>query len=231
MTTAPALFLAAATLAFAVPASAQTIEVDISHPTNHFVPRETLGAGVDRIAVEAIDKDFLQPTLEQTLASGWQPVTYRQNTELAVEAWHWNPNGSWSDPSGKGYFTGSPTPTENIRYSYGYPLPRRGFTRNDGTDNVGFSRLTDGDLKTFWKSNPYLAQRFTGESDALHPQWVVMDLAQIQQVDCDSNCLGESVCHALYRAVLDWRRSDSRANARRLADISARRRVEGQRRD
>jgi hypothetical protein len=62
---------------------AQTIAVDVSHPTNHFVPNQTLGAGVDRIAVEAIDKDFLQPTLEKTMASGWQPVTYRQNTELA----------------------------------------------------------------------------------------------------------------------------------------------------
>lgn len=168
---------------FGLSAASQTIEVDLSHPTNHFVPKETLGAGVDRIAVEAIDKDLQQPTLDKTLASGWQPVTYRQNTELAVEAWHWNPQGTWSNPSGKGYFTGAATPTEMIRYSYGYGLPRRGFTRNDGTDNVGFSRLTDGDLNTFWKSNPYLTQRFTGESDTLHPQWVVMDLAQLQQVD------------------------------------------------
>jgi hypothetical protein len=183
--------LACATLSFACSTlvESQTIEVDLSHPTNHFVPKETLGAGVDRIAVEAIDKDLQQPTLGQTLDSGWQPVTYRQNTELAVEAWHWNPQGTWSDhsdgsgASGKGYFTGSATPTEMIRYSYGYSLPRRGFTRNDGTDNVGFSRLTDGDLNTFWKSNPYLTQRFTGESDTLHPQWVVMDLAQVQQVD------------------------------------------------
>src|ERR1700726_1942628 len=169
-----------------MPSRAQTVVVDMSHPTNHFVPRETLGAGVDRIAAEAIDKDLLPPTLERTLASGWQPVTYRQNTELAVEAWHWNPQGTWSDTSdvrGKGYFTGSATPTEMLRYSYGYSLPRRGFTRNDGTDNVGFSRLTDGDLNTFWKSNPYLTQRFTGESDALHPQWVVIDLAQLEQVD------------------------------------------------
>jgi hypothetical protein len=172
--------------ALAFSAAGQTIAVDVSRPTNHFVPKETLGAGVDRIAVEAIDKDLQQPTLEATLASGWQPVTYRQNTELAVEAWHWNPQGTWSDvsdASGKGYFTGSATPTETIRYSYGYSLPRRGFTRNDGTDNVGFSRLTDGDLNTFWKSNPYLTERFTGESDALHPQWVVMDLAQVQQID------------------------------------------------
>ena len=43
-------------------AGAQTITVDLSHPTNHFVPKETLGAGVDRIAVEAIDKDLQQPT-------------------------------------------------------------------------------------------------------------------------------------------------------------------------
>jgi hypothetical protein len=169
--------------ALAFSAAGQTIAVDVSRPTNHFVPKETLGAGVDRIAVEAIDKDLQQPTLETTLASGWQPVTYRQNTELAIEAWHWNPQGTWSDASGKGYFTGSATPTETIRYSYGYALPRRGFTRNDGTDNVGFSRLTDGDLNTFWKSNPYLTERFTGESDALHPQWVVMDLAQVQQID------------------------------------------------
>ncbi len=168
---------------FGLSAASQTIEVDMSHPTNRFVPKETLGAGVDRIAVEAIDKDLQQTTLNRTLASGWQAVTYRQNTELAVEAWHWNPQGTWSNPSSKGYFTGAATPTEMIRYSYGYGLPRRGFTRNDGTDNVGFSRLTDGDLNTFWKSNPYLTQRFTGESDALHPQWVVMDLAQLQQVD------------------------------------------------
>jgi hypothetical protein len=162
---------------------AQTVEVDIAHPVNHFVPKETLGAGIDRIPLEAIDKDLLQPSLEKTMASGWQPVTYRQNTELAVEAWHWNPKGTWSDASGKGYFTGSATPTETLRYSYGYGLPRRGFTRNDGTGNAGFSRLTDGDMDSFWKSNPYLTQRFTGESDALHPQWVVMDLAQAQQVN------------------------------------------------
>ena len=169
----------------------QTVVVDTTHATNHFVPKETLGAGVDRIPVEAIDKDLLQPTLEQTLASGWQPVTYRQNTELAVEAWHWNPQGTWSDPNGKGYFVGSSTPTETIRYSYGYGLPRRGFTRNDGTENTGYSRLTDGDLGSFWKSNPYLTHRFTGESDALHPQWVVLDLAQVQEINAVRIAWGE----------------------------------------
>jgi hypothetical protein len=176
---------AAGYLLLSLSVAGQSITVDLSHPTNHFVPNQTLGAGVDRIAVDAIDKDLQQPNLEKAQESGWQPVTFRQNTELAVEAWHWNPQGTWSDPSGggKGYFTGSSKPTEMLRYSYGYALPRRGFTRNDGTDNVGFSRLDDGDLNTFWKSNPYLTEHFTGESDALHPQWVVMDLAQIQLVD------------------------------------------------
>ena len=171
--------------------AAQTVEVDTTHATNHFVPKETLGAGVDRISVQAIDKDLLQPTLGQTQASGWQPVTYRQNTELAIEAWHWNPQGTWSDPSGKGYFVGSATPSEMIRYSYGYGLPRRGFTRNDGTDAAGFSRLTDGDLTSFWKSNPYLSERFTGESDALHPQWVVLDLTEVQEVNTIRIAWGE----------------------------------------
>jgi hypothetical protein len=166
-------------------ASAQTIQVDIapSHSTNRFAPDQTLGAGVDRIPVEAIDRAFEPSTLAKVLSSGWQPVSYRQNTELAVEAWHWNPEGTWSDPSGRGYFTGKAVPMKPIRYSYGYSLPHRGVTRNDGTGNAGFSRLTDGDLATYWKSNPYLTERFTGESDARHPQWIVIDLAQTQQID------------------------------------------------
>ena len=176
------LFILAAI--FVVPSCwTQNITVDIAQPVNRFVPKQTLGAGVDRIPVEAIDKGLTQPDLDAALSAGWQPVTYRQNTELAVEAWHWNPQGTWSDPRGRGYFTGSSTPGQPIRYSYGYHLPRRGFTRNDGTENAGFSRLTDGDLNTFWKSNPYLSQRFTGESDALHPQWVVLDLSQSQTLN------------------------------------------------
>jgi len=79
------------------------IQVDTTpaHATNRFVPNQTLGAGIDRIPVEAIDKGLVPGTLDQVFASGWQPVTYRQNTELAVEAWHWNPKGTWSDPTAK----------------------------------------------------------------------------------------------------------------------------------
>ncbi len=201
----PAALLVAVTILGSF-CAAQTIAVDVSHAANHFVPSETLGAGVDRIPAEAIDKDLLPASLEATLASGWQPVSFRQNTELAIEAWHWNPQGTWSDPAGKGYFTGASVPTESLRYSYGYALPRRGFTRNDGTDSAGYSRLTDGDLNTFWKSNPYLTQHFTGESDTLHPQWIVLDLAQPQPVDTMRILWGEP--YATHYLVQYWSGED-----------------------
>lgn len=158
---------------------AQSIHVDItpSHSTNSIRPTEALGAGIDRLPYQAADKLFTQENLKQVLSAGWQTVSYRQNTELHTEAWHWNPQGTWSDPAGKGYFTGSATPSaEPIRHSYGYPLPHRGVTHDDGTDMIGYSRLTDGDESTYWKSNPYLTKMFTGEDDALHPQWVFLDL-------------------------------------------------------
>ena len=86
-------------------------------------------------------------------------------------------------PAGKGYFTGSARPGALLRHSYGYPLPHRGATHDDGTDYVGYSRLTDGDPATYWKSNPYLTKAFTGEDDSLHPQWILIDLATFQPVN------------------------------------------------
>ena len=152
----------------ALVARAQTIHVDITpdHVANKFIPNQALGAGIDRMPAPAIDKLFTEEALQKVLSAGWQPVSYRQNTELHIEAWHWNPKGAWSDPSGKGYFTSSSEPTEIIRHSYGYPLPHRGATRNDGTDATGYGRLTDGDVNTYWKSNPYLTRMFTGEDDS-----------------------------------------------------------------
>jgi hypothetical protein len=43
---------------------------------------------VDRIPVEAIDHDLTKQTLEPVLQSGWQPITYRQDRDLAAEARH-----------------------------------------------------------------------------------------------------------------------------------------------
>jgi hypothetical protein len=159
---------------------AQTIHVDAAagHATNTIVPTQALGAGIDRLPYGASDKLLTDENIEKVLSAGWQTVTYRQNTELHMEAWHWNPEGKWSDPAGRGYFVGNAEPGSGpIRHSYGYPLPHRGVTRDDGTDTEGYSRLTDGDRDSYWKSNPYLTQAYTGESDSAHPQWVFLDLA------------------------------------------------------
>lgn len=166
--------------AFECPSEAQTIRVDATptHAVNKFSPDYALGTTVDRVPSNATDTFFAPDQLKQTLEAGWGVVSYRQNTELFVQAWHWNPAGTWSDPSGKGYFTGDPTPKEMIRHSYGYSLPHRGFTRNDGTEFDGYSRLDDGDLQSYWKSNPYLTQAFTTEDDSIHPQWVVIELGE-----------------------------------------------------
>jgi hypothetical protein len=179
------VIVVAGALLLGVPAVGQrattsgTITVDIAPgaASNSFVPTDTLGAGIDRLSATAVEKLFTKPAVDRVLSAGWQTVSYRQNTELHVEAWHWNPEGTWSDPAGKGYFTGSTALGQPIQHSYGYLLPHRGVTRNDGTDSNGYSRLTDGDLATYWKSNPYLTSAFTGEDDTRHPQWVTIDLA------------------------------------------------------
>jgi F5/8 type C domain len=169
-----------------MPCLGQTIRVDMApeHVTNTIRPTEALGAGVDRLPYGTSDRLFSRVILERVLSAGWQTVSYRQNTELHAEAWHWNPRGTWSGPGERGYFVGDAVPArEPIIHSWGYPLPRRGVTRDDGTDTIGYSRLTDGDTRTFWKSNPYLTQRYTGEEDAAHPQWVIVDLASRQQLN------------------------------------------------
>jgi F5/8 type C domain len=162
----------------------QTLRVNMSHPVNTFRPVYALGTTVDRVPSNATDTFFAPDQIKEILAAGWGVISYRQNTDLFVQAWHWNPRGTWSDPSGTGYFTGDPTPTEElIRHSYGYSLRHRGFTRNNGTEFDGFSRLDDGDVHSYWKSNPYLTQKFTGEDDSAHPQWVVIDLGRKQDVN------------------------------------------------
>ena len=165
----------------------QTITVDAtpSHVANTFRPLRALGTTVDRIPSNTTDIFFRPDQIKQILEAGWGPVTYRQNTELFVQAWHWNPKGTWSDPAGQGYFVGDAKPAnELIRHSYGYNLPHRGVTRNNGSEFDGYSRLDDGDLNTYWKSNPYLTKTFTGEDDSLHPQWVVVRL-QAEEIVTD----------------------------------------------
>ena len=120
-----------------------------------------------------IDKVYSPYILQESLSAGWGPITYRNNTELRMMAWHWNDKGTWSDAANKsGYWTSSSEPGEPIRYIVSYSLPHRGFSQTGG----GESMLTDGKADTYWKSNPYLTSKFTGDPDSRNPQWVIVDL-------------------------------------------------------
>src|SRR6476620_7447105 len=147
-----------------------TVRVDAGHVINSFDPDAALGSSIDVLSRIDINKVFSPHILQETLSAGWGPLTYRNNTELRMAAWHWNENGIWSDAAHKsGYFTGSTELKDPIKYILAYALPHRGFATSG-------DRPVQGPTLTYWKSNPYLTSKFTGESDTLHPQWVVVDL-------------------------------------------------------
>src|ERR1700733_3196852 len=85
------------------PSSAQHIVVDTApaHMANSFSPLRALGGAIDRLHngetresnEQNTEKLLSRPVLDELLGAGWQTVTYRQNTELQIEAWHWNPRG------------------------------------------------------------------------------------------------------------------------------------------
>jgi len=164
-------------------ALAQIVHVDTTPAKAiQFDPDVALGSSIDILQQNQVDAVYSEPILKESLSAGWGPITYRQNTELTVAAWHWNANGTWSDAAHQsGYFTGSAEPKEFLRHSFGYPLPHRGNTRGDDSANK-YSRLTDGDAASYWKSNPYLTKKFTNEDDALHPQWIVIDFDTPQEI-------------------------------------------------
>src|SRR5262245_31746695 len=165
------------------PPAVVTITIDASHPANRFVPSHALGAGVDGHEFGETLRQLSSSNITAMRSAGLRPLTYRLRTELAGEAWHWNPKGTWSDPRHRqGYWTSDSRPAKPIKLSYGYRLPRRGNTIDQANDD-GYSRIDDGDLKTFWKSNPYLDQHFTGERSSNHPQWVMIDLGEFKEIN------------------------------------------------
>ncbi len=170
-TTARSAFLLTALATYAS-AQVATVRVDATpgHVINTFDPDSALGSSIDVLSRTDINRVYTPHIIQEALSAGWGPITYRNNTELRMAAWHWTENGSWSDAAHRsGYFTGSTELKEPIRYILAYALPHRGFATSG-------DRPVAGPNLTYWKSNPYLTSKFTGESDTLHPQWVVVDL-------------------------------------------------------
>ncbi|PYS85399.1 MAG: hypothetical protein DMF70_04465, partial [Acidobacteria bacterium] len=85
-----------------------TVTFTPGHPANRFIPSRALGAGVDGHSIGETDRQLSPANIKAMLSAGLKPLTYRLRTELAGEAWHWNPSGSWSDPAHRqGYWTSS----------------------------------------------------------------------------------------------------------------------------
>src|SRR5690242_14670198 len=158
--------------------TAVVVVVDTAHTITTFDPTVVFGGGVDGRPEGDARRTFTRPNVAAMKTAGLPRLSYRLRTELGIEAWHWNPRGTWSDPAhAQGYWTSNARPGAAITESYGYKLPRRGTTHDQANDE-GYSRLTDGDTATFWKSNPYLDARYTGEPDSLHPQRAILDLGR-----------------------------------------------------
>src|SRR5580698_1935428 len=162
------------------PASGEpaTVHIDTTKPINSFDPDAALGSTLDVLSHVLIDRTFTPHIIQESLSAGYGPISYRNNSELRMAAWHWTENGTWSDAAHEsGYFTGSAeTNTKTTRYIISYALPHRGFATSG-------DRPLQGPNLSYWKSNPYLTSKFSGEPDELHPQWVIVDLQSEKQIN------------------------------------------------
>jgi F5/8 type C domain len=185
---------------------AVTVDAANGHAIGSFDPLRALGAGVDAQNAGAVSKIYTPANVAEMTSSGLGEVTYRLYTELSVQDWHWNPTGTWSLNGNQGYWTGATAGSSPpITDSFGYRLPHRGNTRDQG-NNDDYSRLDDGDASTYWESNPYLDTLFTGGSSS-NPQWVVIDLGRKRGVDAVQ--IDWSLPYAFVYQVQYWTGSDA----------------------
>jgi len=181
-----------------------TVDANPVDALNQFSPNVAFGVGVDGVPSRTVPEIYTHSNVRQMLGAGLSPVSYRLYTELSVQDWHWNPAGSFSQGD-SGYWTSNALPGKKVVDTYGYRLPRRGFTHDQGNDD-DYSRLDDGDLGSFWKSNPYLTQPYTGDADSLHPQWVLFDLRHKENISAAKIWWGSPF--AVQYAVQYWTGDD-----------------------
>ncbi len=154
-----------------------------NHPLNSFIPSKNIGGAIDGHFKGDIGKMLTSENIKAMESVGLKPISYRLRSELAGEVWHWNPAGKWSDSAkSRGYWVSDSIEAKPIEISYGYRLPRRGNTHDQANDD-GYSRISDGDTSTFWKSNPYLDTYYTHEFNKFHPQWVIVDFGRYRRIN------------------------------------------------
>ncbi|HKW44231.1 MAG TPA: discoidin domain-containing protein [Candidatus Eremiobacteraceae bacterium] len=170
--------------AAAAEAPVVAIHVDAQHVIQTIRPIRTFGTSVDSDPKGKIALLYSPSRVDLMLSTGLGMLTYRLYTELSIQDWHWNPVGSYSDAAHRqGYWTSSArTGPALITDSFGYRLPHRGSSRDQGDDD-GYSRIDDGNARTYWKSNPYLTHAHTGRPDAENPQWAVIQFLAPQSID------------------------------------------------
>ena len=190
-----------------------TVHVDATpgHAINSFDPDSALGSSMDVLSRDGIDKVYTPHIMQESLSAGWGPITYRNNTELRMAAWHWTENGTGAIRSTSGYFTGSTELKEPMRYILAYALPHRGFSTSGDRPFLGPNL-------SYWKSNPYLTSKFTGESDCVASAVGDCRSEGREAVERDSHCLGESLRHDVSGGVLGRQRTLSTSTAARKAN-------------
>src|SRR5262249_1206853 len=102
ITTRSSATLALCMTPLAIPAFAQSVgrfAFTPGHAINSFDPDSALGSSIDVLSRIDINRVYTPHIIEEALSAGWGPITYRNNTELRMAAWHWTENGTWSDPA------------------------------------------------------------------------------------------------------------------------------------
>src|SRR5215472_17260618 len=78
-----------------------TVQVHPGRPANRIVPADAMGGGIDGHNKGEADLQLQPENIREMLSSGLRSLTYRLRTELAIDAWHWNPRGAWSDAANR----------------------------------------------------------------------------------------------------------------------------------
>lgn len=184
-------------------------------PLNVIRPDRALGGAIDGLPAGQVQTLFTQHNIAAIRAAGLRPISYSLRTELAIDAWHWSEEGSWSDPRHhQGYWTSSDNPKRPVMEGWGYKLPRRGDSVDQAEDD-GYSRLDDGDLRSFWKSNPYLDGSLSHAAE--RPQWVVADLGRAQAISAAR--IDWAKPYAIHYKIQYWTAADPYDDEGRWSDF------------